>query len=246
MRNFAPLWLSLAFATAAQAGEVQVAVAANFAGPIARIGEAFTAATGHVLKVSTGSTGKFYTQIVSGAPFEVLLAADDETRESWSLKATPWPAPRSPMPSASWCCGAPRPGWSTARAPCWRPPRSACGHGNPKTAPYGAAALEVLKARGLAASLAPRLVTGESIAQAYQFVATGNAELGFVALSQVAMPGKQAVGSYVARAAKPVQRNPPGRRAAEGRREEPGRQGPARLPEERRLQADHPRHGYGL
>jgi ABC-type molybdate transport system substrate-binding protein len=63
----------------AQAGEVQVAVAANFAGPIAKIGEAFTAATGHVLKVSTGSTGKFYTQIVSGAPFEVLVAADDET-----------------------------------------------------------------------------------------------------------------------------------------------------------------------
>ena len=62
-----------------QAGEVTVAVAANFAGPMARIAEGFTAATGHTLKVSTGATGKFYTQIISGAPFEVLLAADDES-----------------------------------------------------------------------------------------------------------------------------------------------------------------------
>jgi len=67
---------------------------------------------------------------------------------------------------------------------------------NPKTAPYGRAALEVLKARGVADTLAPKLVTGESIAQAYQFIATGNAELGFVALSQVAVPGKPATGSY--------------------------------------------------
>jgi molybdate transport system substrate-binding protein len=66
---------------------------------------------------------------------------------------------------------------------------------NPKTAPYGAAAHQVLKARGLAEALAPRLVTGESIAQAYQFVATGNAEIGFVALSQVTWPGKSAKGS---------------------------------------------------
>ena len=67
---------------------------------------------------------------------------------------------------------------------------------NPKTAPYGAAAVEVLKARGLADALTPKLVTAESIAQAYQFVATGNAELGFVALSQVAVPGKPVVGSF--------------------------------------------------
>ena len=67
---------------------------------------------------------------------------------------------------------------------------------NPKTAPYGAAAIEVLKARGLADALAPKLVTAESIAQAYQFVDTGNAELGFVALSQVAIPGRPVVGSY--------------------------------------------------
>jgi molybdate transport system substrate-binding protein len=66
---------------------------------------------------------------------------------------------------------------------------------NPKLAPYGAAAMQVLRARGLAEALAGKLVTGESIAQTYQFVATGNAELGFVALSQVAAPGKPVPGS---------------------------------------------------
>ena len=77
-RPFIAALLALA-ASLAHAGEVQVAVAANFAGPLARIGEGFTAATGHVLKISAGATGKFYTQIISGAPFEVLIAADDET-----------------------------------------------------------------------------------------------------------------------------------------------------------------------
>jgi molybdate transport system substrate-binding protein len=67
---------------------------------------------------------------------------------------------------------------------------------NPKVAPYGTAALEVIKARGLAEAITPKLVTAESIAQAHQFVSTGNAELGFVALSQVAVPGKPVVGSY--------------------------------------------------
>jgi molybdate transport system substrate-binding protein len=197
MRNFAPLWLSLAFATAAQAGEVQVAVAANFAGPIARIGEAFTAATGHVLKVSTGSTGKFYTQIISGAPFEVLVAADDETprklvAESHAVAGTSFTYAIGKL--VLWSAQA---GLVDSQGAVLASAKIAhVAMANPKTAPYGAAALEVLKARGLAASLAPRLVTGESIAQTYQFVATGNAELGFVALSQVAIPGKQAVGSY--------------------------------------------------
>ena len=77
-RPFFAALLALA-ASFAHAGEVQVAVAANFAGPLAKIGEAFTAATGHALKVSAGATGKFYAQIIAGAPFEVLIAADDET-----------------------------------------------------------------------------------------------------------------------------------------------------------------------
>lgn len=197
MRTFAPLCLSLAFATTAQAGEVQVAVAANFAGPIARIGEAFTAATGHVLKVSTGSTGKFYSQIVGGAPFEVLVAADDETprklvADNHAVAGTQFTYAIGKL--VLWSAQA---GLVDSQGAVLASDKIAhVAIANPKTAPYGAAALEVLKARGLATSLAPKLVTGESIAQTYQFVATGNAELGFVALSQVALPGKPALGSY--------------------------------------------------
>ncbi len=183
-------------AAGAVAGEVTVAVAANFAVPLERLAAGFTAATGHTMKVSAGATGKFYSQIVAGAPFEVLLAADDET------------------PSKLIAAGHAVPGtgftYAIGRLVLWSAqPGLVDGQGavlagdafarlaiaNPRTAPYGAAAMQVLKARGLADALAPRLVTAESIAQAYQFVATGNAELGFVALSQVAVPGKPATGS---------------------------------------------------
>ncbi len=184
-------------AVSAHAGEVQVAVAANFAGPLARIGQAYTAATGHVLKVSAGATGKFYTQIVSGAPFEVLLAADDETpkklvAEGHAISGTPFTYAIGKLVL-----------WSAQ--PAFVDDQGAVlasdkvrhlAIANPKVAPYGAAAMEVLRARGLADALAPKLVTAESIAQAYQFAATGNAELGFVALSQVAVPGKPALGSW--------------------------------------------------
>ena len=197
MRTLAPLLFALAFATAAQAGEVQVAVAANFAGPIAKIGEAFTAATGHVLKVSTGSTGKFYTQIVSGAPFEVLVAADDETprklvAENHAVAGTQFTYAIGKL--VLWSAQAGLVDSQGAILASDKVKHVAIA--NPKVAPYGAAALELIKARGLSDALTPKLVTAESIAQAYQFAATGNAELGFVALSQVAVPGKPAVGSY--------------------------------------------------
>ncbi len=199
---FTRLALLLCFAVscdAARAGEVTVAVAANFAVPLERIGAGFTAATGHTLKVSAGATGKFYSQIVAGAPFEVLLAADDETprklvAEGYALagSATTYAIGRLVLWSA-------QPGLVDEQG-------AVLGSGayrhlaiaNPKVAPYGAAALDVLKARGLADAVAPRLVTGESIAQAFQFVATGNAELGFVALSQVigTGPGQPIRGSH--------------------------------------------------
>ena len=197
MRKLVPLLLSLTLATAAQAGEVQVAVAANFAGPIAKIGEAFTATTGHLLKVSTGSTGKFYTQIVSGAPFEVLVAADDETprklvAENHAVAGTQFTYAIGKL--VLWSGQAALVDSQGAVLTSDKVKHVAIA--NPKVAPYGAAALELIKARGLSDALTPKLVTAESIAQAYQFAATGNAEVGFVALSQVAVPGRPAVGSY--------------------------------------------------
>lgn len=186
-----------ALAGPAAAAEVQVAVAANFAGPLAKVGEGFTAATGHTLKVSAGSTGKFYAQIVAGAPFEVLIAADDETPKKLIVEGHAVAGSNFTYAIGKLVLWSAQPALVDDRGAVLA--KGAFEHlalANPKVAPYGAAGLEVLKARGVADAVAPKLVTAESIAQAYQFVATGNAELGFVALSQVAVPGQATKGSY--------------------------------------------------
>lgn len=196
MRTLILALCGLAFAAAAPAAEVLVAVASNFAAPMARIGEAFTAATGHVLKTSSGSTGKFHAQILAGAPFEVLLAADDETPQKLIAAGQAVPGTAFTYAVGRLVLWSARPGFVDDRGAVLAGGQFRhLAIANPKTAPYGAAAMQVLQARGLAETLKPRLVTGESIAQAYQFVATGHAELGFVALSQVVGPGKVATGS---------------------------------------------------
>lgn len=181
----------------ARAGEVQVAVAANFAGPLAKIGEGFTAATGHQLKVSSGATGKFYTQIISGAPFEVLIAADDETPRKLVAEGHAVAGSNFTYAIGRLVVWSPQAGFVDAEGAVLGSDKVRhVSIANPKVAPYGAAALAVIKARGLTEAITPKLVTAESIAQAYQFAFTGNAELGFVALSQVAVPGKPVSGSY--------------------------------------------------
>jgi len=188
------LFAAFAFA---QAGEVTVAVAANFAGPFARIGEAFTTATGHTLKVSTASTGAFHAQIKAAAPFDVLLAADDETPRQLVAEGLAVPGSNFTYAIGKLVLWSVQPGFVDDQGAVLASSRFAhIAIANPKLAPYGAAALEALKARRLAEAMAPRIVTAETVAQAWQFVASGNAELGFVALSQVAIPGKPAVGSY--------------------------------------------------
>ncbi len=198
MRRLAKLAAGLAWlgVAQAQAGTAQVAVAANFAAPMARIAAAFEAATGHTLKLSSGSTGKFFAQVVAGAPFEVLLAADEHTPRRLVEAGHALADSRFTYATGRLVLWSAAPGFVDAQG-------GVLGSGrfrhlaiaNPKTAPYGAAAMQVLRARGLADALAPKLVTGESVAQAFQFVATGNAELGFVALSQVAVPGRPPSGS---------------------------------------------------
>jgi molybdate transport system substrate-binding protein len=184
-------------ALAAQADEVSVAVAANFAGPLARIAEGFAAASGHTLKVSAGATGKFYTQIVAGAPFEVLIAADDETPKKLIAEGHAVAGSNFTYAIGQLVLWSAQPGYVDDQGAVLAAGKfNKLAVANPKLAPYGAAGLEVIKARGLTEAIAPKLVTAESIAQAYQFIATGNAELGFVALSQVAVPGKPVVGSY--------------------------------------------------
>ena len=188
--------VAILVASLVQAGEVQVAVASNFAGPFQALSKAFTAETGHTAVMVSGSTGKFHVQIQSGAPFEVLLAADDET-------------PRK-LVAEGLAAGSTQFTYAKGRLVLWSsqagmvdPQGAALKQGgfdrlaiaNPRLAPYGAAAMEVLTTLNLADAVRGKLVQGENIAQTYQFVASGNASLGFVALSQVAPPGKPMAGS---------------------------------------------------
>jgi len=181
---------------AARADEVLVAVAANFAGPMARIAQDFRAGTGHTARLSLGATGRFYSQVVAGAPFDVLLAADDETPARLAAEGHAVPGSRFTYAVGRLVLWSADPGLVDDEGAVLASGRFRhLAVANPKLAPYGRAAMQVLQARGLAGALAPRLVTAESIAQAHQFVASGNAELGFVALSQVAAPDQPRTGS---------------------------------------------------
>ena len=182
---------------AAQADEVLVAVAANFNAPLARIAEGFEARTGHKLKAAAASTGKLYAQIAAGAPFEVLLSADDETPTRLEAEGRTVPGSRFTYAIGELVLWSAQPGVVDAQGAVLASDRwKHLAIANPKTAPYGRAALQVLRARGLETALASRLVTAESIAQAYQFVSSGNAQLGFVAWSQLAAPGQAPTGSW--------------------------------------------------
>ena len=193
------LWAALAlcgFTSLTHAAEVQVAVAANFAAPMARLAEAFNAATGHLARLTSGATGKFYSQVLAGAPFEVLLAADAQTPQRLLAQGHAVAGSGFTYAIGQLVLWSATPGLVDAQGEVLRTDRfKHLAIANPRTAPYGQAAMEVLRARGLTEALTPRLVTGESIAQAYQFVATGNAELGFVALAQVQGTRRPVTGS---------------------------------------------------
>ncbi len=189
--------LALAFGmSAVSAAEVQVAVAANFTAPMQKIAADFEQATGHQAKLSFGATGKFYAQIKNGAPFEVLLAADDETpakleKEDLAVAGTRYTYAIGQL--ALWSA---KPGVVDDKGAVLK--KGAFEHlalANPKLAPYGAAAVETMTKLGVLPALQPKFVQGENIAQTFQFVSTGNAELGFVALSQVYEGGKLKSGS---------------------------------------------------
>lgn len=190
----------LAFAGAcqgAQAGEVSVAVASNFAAPMHRIAAEFEKATGHKARLVVGSTGKFYAQIKSGAPFQLLLAADDETPAKLVKEGDGVPGSQFTYAVGKLVLWSPTPGFVDDKGEVLKAGKFAhLALANPKLAPYGFAATETLKALGLADALQPRLVIGESITQAQQFVVSGNAELGFIAFSQIHKDGKLIDGSY--------------------------------------------------
>jgi molybdate transport system substrate-binding protein len=196
MKRLTLLILSLLTFATAHADEVQVAVAANFTGPMQVIAALFERDTGHKANLAFGATGKFYAQITNGAPFEVLLSADDETparliKEGYGVSGSAFT-------------------YAIGKVVLWSAdPKLVDTKGevlkkggfkhiavaNPKTAPYGAAAMQVLGKLGVAETLKPLIVQGENIAQTHQFVSTGAAELGFVAYSQVIKNGQIGSGS---------------------------------------------------
>lgn len=173
-----------------------MAVAANFTAPMQRIAAAFEQDTGHKALLAFGATGKFYAQIKNGAPFQVLLAADDETPARLAKEGLALTETRFTYAIGRLALWSRQPGLVDGQGEVLR--KGAFMHiaiANPALAPYGAAASETLDKLGLLSALRPRMVQGENIAQTYQFVATGNAELGFVALSQVMSKGKISKGS---------------------------------------------------
>jgi molybdate transport system substrate-binding protein len=184
-----PKWLIAAMTmlfSAAHAGEVLIAVAANFAAPMNRIVPLFEAQTGHRARLSIGSTGAFHTQIRSGAPFDVLLAADDETPERLEREGLAVAGTRFTYATGRLVLWSAQAGVVDAQGEVLaRGNFQRLAIANPKLAPYGKAAVETMTRLGVAERLAPRIVQAENIAQALQFVATGNAQMGFVSLSQV-------------------------------------------------------------
>ena len=180
----------------AAAGEVQVAVAANFTAPMQAIAAAFEQATGNRVVAAFGATGQFYAQIKHGAPFEVFLAADDTTPARLEAEHATVAGSRFTYATGKLALWSAKAGYVDALgAVLTQQDFAHIAIANPKTAPYGLAATQVMHKLGLSETLAPKIVQGQSISQAYQFVSSGNAELGFVALSQIYKDGKIAGGS---------------------------------------------------
>lgn len=194
------LWiLSITLAAAElPAAELHVAVATNFVGTVRSLAPLYEAETGTKLVISSGATGALYNQIRHGAPFDVFLAAD--SRRPQALAERDGLA----LPDSRFT-------YAEGKLVLWSPQEDLVDEtgavlssggfrhlavANPRTAPYGAAALQVLEAMGLASTLAPRMVRSENIGQAFQWVRSGTAELGFVALAQVIDEDGNISGSY--------------------------------------------------
>ena len=188
--------ISHAYAAALNADEVQVAVASNFSKPLEILAPVFKASSGHDLKVSTGATGKLYAQIENGAPFEVFLSADSKTPKKLVDAQLAVVASQFTYALGKLVLWSSAKDYVDAQGEVLK--KNEFKHiaiANPSTAPYGAAALEVLEHLGLTKTLAAKQVQGENISQTYDFVATGNAELGFVAWAQVQQAGQLKDGS---------------------------------------------------
>ena len=196
VRQWVTLLCCILLAPILSASEVRVAVAANFAGPMERLARMFERSTGHRVIVSLGSTGALQAQIRHGAPFDVFIAGDAAgpaavMQLGLGVAGTRFTYAHGRL--VLWSRDAER--VDTAGAVLRRDNWQRLAVANPALAPYGQAAMETLDRMGLRAAVHDRLVQGENIAQTFQFVASGNAQLGFVAMSQVMSDGRIGRGS---------------------------------------------------
>ena len=190
---FLLLWFSLPLA----AEEIRVAAASNFKHALQEISRQFEMRSGHKVRLIHASTGKLYAQIVNAAPFDIFLAADSRRPQLLEQQGQIVEASRFT--------------YAIGRLVLWTPERgkleqpietlrkagfSRLAIANPKLAPYGAAAQQLLQSQNLWQPLQRKLVRGENVGQAYQFIKTGNAQLGFVAQALIKRPGVSIEGSY--------------------------------------------------
>jgi len=195
-RNFVLIFLQITLLISIQAAEVTVAVASNFSLPMRKIAAQFEAEFGHKVRLSFGSTGAFYAQIKNGGPFHLLVAADQETparleKEGLGLASNRFTYAQGRLVLWSRQAGRVDKEGEILKAGQFQKLALA----NPKLAPYGVAAMETLHSLSLTEQLKSKFVQGENISQAYQFVETENAQIGFVAMSQVFSEGKLLKGS---------------------------------------------------
>ncbi len=173
-------------ATQADADEVRIAVAANFTDATREIAPLFEQATGHTTRISYGSTGKLFSQIEHGAPFELFLAADTKRPVMAEKAGLAVAGSRFVYAKGKLALWSLKPDlFQNGEAFLKGGTFDHIALANPKTAPYGLAAEQVMQHIGILETLTPKLVKGDSIAQTFQFAATGNAEVGFIALAQI-------------------------------------------------------------
>lgn len=190
------LLASAVLAATAHADTVSVAVASNFTAPMQKIAQEFARDTGHQAQLSFGSTGKFYVQIHNGAPFGVLLSADAATPEKLAREGKADAASRITYAIGKLVLWSKDSTYVDEQGEVLKTNHfQHLAIANPRLAPYGLAAEQTLRKLGLLDAVQPKFVQGENIGQTYQFVATGNAQLGFVALSQVMQDGRINSGS---------------------------------------------------
>lgn len=196
VRPLLALCASVTITGSALADQVQVAVAANFTAPMQAIASAFEQDTGHSVQASYGATGQFYAQISHGAPFEVFLSADDSTPARLEQEGQSVQGSRFTYAIGTLVLWSPKQGFVDDKGAVLQTGDfQHLSIANPKAAPYGLAATQTLDKLGLSDRLKGKIVEGQNITQALQFVSTGNAELGFVALSQVYKDGQITSGS---------------------------------------------------